>query len=68
MIVQPMAESLFVPTDSLHLSDAPWPIEPLATHLALGVLGVALVLVPSRIRFRRPAGARPYVLSQSQMS
>jgi transcriptional regulator GlxA family with amidase domain len=68
MVAMPIADALFVPTDSLRLADAAWPIEPIATHLALGFLGVAAVLIPGRIPLRRPSAVRPYALSQSQSS
>jgi hypothetical protein len=68
MVAMPIADALFVPTDSLRLADAAWPIEPIATHLALGILGIAAVLIPGGIRIRRPSAVRPYALSQSQSS
>ena len=63
MIALPIANALFVPTDSLGLTDARWPIEPIGAHLALGFLGVGLVFalrfalrrVPRRRRAPVPA-------------
>jgi hypothetical protein len=66
MIVVPVAESLNVPTDSLYLTGAAWPIQPIGTNLLLGLLGVGLVLLASRIPLRRRrAATRSYVLAGS---
>jgi hypothetical protein len=59
MIALPIANALFVPTDSLQLTDARWPLGPIGTHLALGFLGVGLVFALRfalrRVRLRRRA-------------
>jgi AraC family transcriptional regulator, transcriptional activator FtrA len=55
MIALPIANALFVPTDSLRLTDARWPIEPIGAHLALGLLGVGLVFALRRVPLRRRA-------------
>jgi putative intracellular protease/amidase len=55
MIAVPIANALFVPTDSLRLTDARWPLEPIAAHLALGLLGVGLVFALRRVPLRRRA-------------
>jgi putative intracellular protease/amidase len=66
MIVVPVADSLNVPTNSLQLTDAAWPIEPIGAHLLLGLLGVGLVLLISRVPLRRrTAPARSYALAGS---
>jgi hypothetical protein len=65
MVAAAVAPLLYVPTDTLQLSDAAWPIEPLGSNLLLGLLGVGLVLVITRIHWRRRAPARAYALARS---
>jgi hypothetical protein len=66
LVVMPIANGLLVPTDSLRLNDAAWPIQPIGTHLLLGLLGVGLVLLISRVPLRRRhAPARSYALARS---
>jgi hypothetical protein len=65
MIVVPIANGLNVPTDTLRLADAAWPIQPIGTHPGLGPLGVALVLLISRVPLRRRTPARSYALFRS---
>jgi transcriptional regulator GlxA family with amidase domain len=65
MVVLPIANGLNVPTDTLNLTDAAWPIEPIGTHLFLGFVGVGLVVLVGRIRLRRRAPVRSYALARS---
>jgi hypothetical protein len=61
-----VAQILFVPTDTLNLGDAAWPIEPIGSHLLLGLLGVGLVLLITRNPLRRRAPAPAYALAQGR--
>jgi transcriptional regulator GlxA family with amidase domain len=61
-----VAQILFVPTDTLNLGDAAWPIEPLGLQLLLGLLGVGLVLLITRIHLRRRAPAPTYALAHGR--
>jgi hypothetical protein len=54
-----------VPTETLNLGDAAWPIEPIGSHLLLGLLGVGLVLLITRIPLRHPAPAPAYAVARS---
>jgi transcriptional regulator GlxA family with amidase domain len=66
MIVVPIANGRNVPIDTLRLTGSAWPIEPIGTHLGLGLLGVGLVLLVSRVPLlRRHAPAPSYALSRS---
>ena len=47
-----VANALFVPTDSLRLTEARWPIEPIGAHLALGLLGLGRMCA-LRVAFRK---------------
>jgi AraC family transcriptional activator FtrA len=65
MVAAAMAPILFDPTDQLALTGAAWPIEPIAAHLLLGLLGVGAVVLLGRIRPRRRAPVPSYALSRS---
>jgi transcriptional regulator GlxA family with amidase domain len=66
MVAAAIAEANYIPTGPL--SDAAWPIEPIAAPLLLGLLGVGLVLAVGQVQLRRPASARSYALSHGQAS
>jgi hypothetical protein len=63
MVVLPIANGLLVPTDSLRLADAALPMEPIATHLLLGLLGTGLIFLATGIRLGRRARSRSYALA-----
>jgi transcriptional regulator GlxA family with amidase domain len=61
MVAAAIAEANFAPIGQL--SDAAWPVQPIGMHLLLGILGVALVCLSSRIPLRYRVPARSLALS-----
>jgi len=61
MAASAIAQILFVPSMQLP-PDANLPVEPIATPLLLGLLGIGLVFAISRIRFRRHTPVRSSTL------